>query len=185
LSKTSYKDPNHILIEKCKKGDRHAFREIYELYSKAMFNISMRILNKREEAEDVLQESFIKAFNSLDQYKGEASFGTWLKKIVINRSLDVVNKKQIDFIPIDRIELQDDVDETEEMYTIEDVKEALHQLPDGYRVILTLFLFENYSHKMISEHLKISEGTSKSQYHRARKKLQELIISKQLQHEKR
>jgi RNA polymerase sigma-70 factor (ECF subfamily) len=181
----SYKDPNYILIEKCKKGEKSAFRGIYELYSKAMFNISMRILNNREEAEDVLQESFIKAFNSIEQYNGEGSFGSWLKKIVVNRSLDAIRKRQLNFVSIDHVEVEESIGEEHESYTVEEIRAAIRELPDGYRVILSLFLFEDYSHKMIAEHLKISEGTSKSQYHRARKKLQELITSKKLSNERR
>jgi RNA polymerase sigma factor (sigma-70 family) len=182
----TYKEANSELVERCKKGDRASYKELYNLYAKAMFSICMRLLNNKEEAEDCLQESFISAFNSISQYNGKASFGSWLKRIVINRCLDAIQKRKLDFVPIEFVDVLDEekeeIDET--VYTVEGIKEAMKGLPDGYRIILTLFLFEEYSHKMIAEKLNISESTSKSQYHRARKKLQELITSKALSHER-
>lgn len=149
------------------------------MYSKAMFSICMRLLNNREEAEDVLQESFISAFKNIEQYSGEATFGSWLKRIVINKSLDAISKRKLNFVSVDEVDVAEEYDEPEASYSIEAVKEAVQRLPDGYRIILTLFLFENCSHKTIAEKLSISEGTSKSQYHRARKKLQELLTLKE------
>lgn len=173
------KEANFDLIEHCRQGKNSAFKEVYDLYSRAMFNICMRMLNNRDEAEDVLQESFISAFKNIKQYTGEASFGSWLKRIVINRCIDAVKKRSLHLVPLDDMDqAQEEAYEEDpdaDVYTVESVKNGISQLPDGYRIILTLYLFENYSHRMIAEKLGISEGTSKSQYSRARKKLAELM----------
>jgi RNA polymerase sigma factor (sigma-70 family) len=166
------------LIERCKKGEHNAFKEVYLLYSKAMFNICVRFLNNKEEAEDTLQESFIKAFKNIEQYKGEASFGAWLKRIVINKCLDALKKKNVRFVEMedrDIIIVEEETEDNSVEYDAEAIKAAMKELPDGYRVILTLYLFEDHTHRMIAEKLNISEGTSKSQYARARKKLIQLI----------
>lgn len=178
--RTAYKDPQIELLEQCRKGENAAFKQLYDTYSRAMFNICMRMLNNRAEAEDILQESFISAFRNIHQYAEQASFGSWLKRIVINRCIDALNKKNIRLVPLAEQELVEDESAEDDAvtYSIENIKEAIALLADGYRVILSLYLFEDYSHKMIAEKLNISEGTSKSQYARARKKLVELITLK-------
>lgn len=178
----TYIDSNSAIIERCKKGDRKAFYELYSLYNKAMFNISLRILNNTFEAEEVLQDSFLKAFQNIQIYNSNHLFGAWLKKIVINGSLDALKKRKPKLVSIDEIglslgeenEAYDNEDEIE--FDVETIKKCVSQLPDGYRTVLSLFLFEDYSHKEIAELLGINEGTSKSQYNRAKKKLIELIL---------
>jgi RNA polymerase sigma factor (sigma-70 family) len=142
-----------------------------------MLNVSVRILNNVQEAEDVLQESFLSAFRNIQKFDGKNSFGAWLKRIVINSSIDVLKKKKIEIIPIGKDDfIQEEMEEENEIiYDVNAIKENLLRLPVGYRTILSLYLFEDLSHKEISEIMNISEGTSKSQYHRARKKLVELI----------
>lgn len=178
-----YKDIHSELIKKCKKGDREAQFRIYKLYYTAMYNTSFRIVNDSMEAEDIMQESFLKAFNSLSQYKGEVSFGAWLKKIVINRSLDFLRKNAPLFESLDNIEYEDlqqseDLENIETKGLIEKIKEEIYQLPDGYRIILNLYLFEGYDHDEISQILNISASTSRSQYARAKKKLLENLKNK-------
>lgn len=182
----NYTEAATELVDECKKGSDTAFRNLYLLYSKAMFSISIRILNNREEAEDVLQESFISAFKKIRQYDSKASFGSWLKRIVINRSLDTLKKRKLNFVPLDDTDLAEEESFAEDNieYDAEAIKKAIQQLPDGYRIVLTLYLFEDYSHKQIAEELNISEGTSKSQYSRARKKLIELITLKEITYER-
>lgn len=176
------KKTNDTLLERCNKKESNAYGELYGLYAKAMFSISMRIVNNRDEAEDILQESFIKAFKDMSRFNTMPEFGMWLKRVVINHSLDVVRKQKIDFISIDDTDIAEEENEEEISYDINTVIECIQQLPSGYRVILTLFLFEDYSHKEIARMLNISEGISKSQYNRSRKKLISLIHQKTFNH---
>ncbi len=176
---TIYTEVNAAVIDRCKKGERKAFYELYNLYAKAMFNVSFRILNNTFEAEEVLQDSFLKAFEKIGAYDPVYSFGAWLKKIVINGSLDVLKKRKPNLVRLDDMSFTQEEEETDtEEKTeldVEIIKSCVAQLPDGYRTVLSLFLFEDQSHKDIAELLGISEGTSKSQYNRARKKLIELV----------
>jgi RNA polymerase sigma-70 factor (ECF subfamily) len=168
-------------VEQCKKGDEQAFKELYVLYAKQMFNVSMRILDNRNEAEDVLQESFVAAFRGIRSFEGKSSFGSWLKRIVINRSLDVLKKRKHVFLTVEGFDIpEEEILEEDNTITYDAalITEAINRLADGYRVILTLYLFENYSHKDIAEKLGISENTSKSQYLRARKKLSAYLKEK-------
>ncbi len=183
-SGTAAANNSSILVKRCKNGDDKAFHELYRLHVKAMLNVSMRIVNNMDEAEDILQESFLKAFQHIQSFDEKVSFGVWLKRIVINRSIDFVRKQKINFTPLDEAgHIEDEKNEDGIVYDLKTIKECIGELPDGYRIVLTLYLFENYSHKEISTFLKINEGTSKSQYNRAKKKLIELIKQKQTIHE--
>lgn len=179
----NYTNVNIALIERCKKGERKAFQELYNLYAKAMFNISLRILNNTGEAEEVLQDAFLKAFERIDTYDKNYEFGVWLKRIVINRSLDVLKKKRINFVSIDTTDHFEE-DEEERIYDVDAIVKCIGELSDGYRAVLTLFVFEDYSHKEIAALLGISEGTSKSQYNRAKKKLIELVKQNTVTHDR-
>ncbi len=178
-----YKNINEDLINACRKGDRKAQFELYKQYSKAMYNTSFRILKDTAEAEDVVQEGFLKAFQNIGSYSGNVSFGAWLKKIIINASLDAMRKRKLEFEKIDDLKVQvfeqetaDDENEIE--YQVEQVKNAIYSLPDGYRIVLSLYLLEGYDHDEISEILGITASTSRSQLVRARKKLLELLYDK-------
>lgn len=179
--KKGYTDIHQKLVESCKRGDRKAQYELYKLYSKAMFNICMRITNDYAEAEDVLQEAFVDAFRKLDTFKGDATFGAWLKRIVINKSINHVKKRKADFVSVDNMDFGEEPsrttkdDEAELKLQVKQVHRAIQQLPDGFRVVLTLYLLEGYDHREISEVLGISESTSKSQYNRAKKRLLSII----------
>lgn len=178
--KGQYKNIHEKLIKGCKKGDRKAQFELYKQYSKAMYNASFRILKDSAEAEDAMQDSFLKAFQNIDSYSGTVSFGAWLKKIVINTSLDLLRKRKIEFEDIEDVNLKvidDDVaGEDEELgLKVEKVKKAMLLLPDGYRVVLSLYLLEGYDHDEIAEIIGVSASTSRSQLARARKKLLELL----------
>lgn len=180
-----YTDPNSAIIERCRKGDKKAFQELYNLYCKAMFNISLRILNNKDEAEEVLQDAFLKAFENIGSYDSRFAFGSWLKRIVINRSLDILKKRKVNFVPIKEAEIPEEEEYEEELvFDVNVIRKCVQELPDGYRTILTLFLFEDHSHKEIAALLGISEGTSKSQYNRARKKLGESIKQNMITHER-
>jgi RNA polymerase sigma factor (sigma-70 family) len=179
LEISTYQDVNQHVVERCKGGDNRAQYELYKLYSKAMFNVSMRITNDYAEAEDVLQEAFISAFKNLHAYKSEASFGSWLKKIVVNAAINSIRRRRSELVPMDEraaAEVADEVaDDSDTEWQIEKVRRAIQKLPDGYRVVLSLYLLEGYDHAEIGEVLGVSESTSKSQYSRAKKKLLEIM----------
>jgi len=167
------------LIDACRIGDRKAQFEIYKRYYKAMYNTSLRIVNDSAEAEDIMQESFLDAFQRLDSYTGEGSFGSWLKRIVINRSLDFLRKLK-DTISIDEGDFDiTDVEEVnieeEILFRVAEIKLAISQLTEDYRVVLTLFLLEGYDHEEISSILNISNQLSRTRYSRARTKLLDLL----------
>lgn len=169
------------LIERCKLGDREAHYKLYRLYSKAMYNVAYRIIGREEDAEDALQEAFISGFRNLDSYRGDAAFGAWIKRIVVNKAINIVKKRRFESIPDDdRWDVAEDTGNAEykEELTVERVKHAIAQLPDGYRSVLTLYLLEGYDHQEIAEIMEISESTSKSQLNRAKGKLRELLTKK-------
>jgi len=173
----AFRNLHQDLLDGCKVGDQKAQFQIYKLYYKAMYNTSLRIVNDTMEAEDVMQESFMSAFEKIETYSGTVSFGAWLKKIVINRSLDALGKRKAVFEDIDahtgiRDESPEEQGRYEEMNVkVEEVKEAIDRLPDGYRVILSLYLLEGYDHDEIAEIMGISSSTSRSQLSRAKQKL--------------
>jgi RNA polymerase sigma factor (sigma-70 family) len=163
------------LIEACRKGNSKAQFRLYSQYSKAMFNLAYRILNNREDAEDLLQEAFVECFRSIETFRFESTFGAWLKKIVVNRCINHIKKKRIDLMLCET--LPPVIEETEEevIYDTGKIFRGIEQLPDGYRIILTLYLLEGYDHSEIAQILGISESTSKSQYSRAREKLRSIL----------
>ena len=182
--KKGYTDIHSKLIEACKKGEQKAQFELYKLYAKSMYNVAYRILNNSTEAEDVIQESFLKAFQKLGSFSGGVSFGAWLKKIVVNASLDELRKKKLIFEDIDNVKHRDfeqaDIDNRAQVYEVKKVRDTIMCLPDGYRVVLSLYLLEGYDHDEISEILGITASTSRSQLARAKKKLiQELKKAEQ------
>ncbi len=142
-----------------------------------MFNVAYRIVHDEDEAEDVLQEGFISAFRNLKNYRQEAAFGAWLKRIVVNKAINAVKRKRMDRFPEEgNIELSEEEDQfTDFPFTVEQVRNAIDQLPDGYRMVLSLYLLEGYDHGEIAEILGITESTSKSQFNRSKKKLRELL----------
>jgi len=172
------RDSIQELVKDCLNGDKKAEYGIYKKYASAMYNVSLRMLKNKEEAEDIMHDSFIDAFSRLGQFRFESTFGAWLKSITINNCLNRLRKLQNDklFEPVFKEDFHDTYDselELEAKFKVEAIKKAMHALPTGYRVVLNLYLFENYDHKEIGQILGISESTSKSQYSRAKKKLLE------------
>jgi len=163
------------------KGDVRAQYQLYSLYSKAMYNICYRMTNQLEEAEDMLQESFTYAFSKLGSFRFESSFGAWLKRIVVNTCINHLKKKRVDLVYTehdnDPLPEDDYVDYGEIRLKVESVMKAVGQLPEGYRVVFSLYLLEGYDHKEISEIMGISESTSKSQFLRAKQKIKEILMS--------
>ena len=173
---------NERLIKKAVNGDSKAQFQIYELYYKAMFNTALRIVKNITEAEDIMQDAFLAAFLNIKTYKAEVSFGAWLKKIVINKALDFMKKKKLELSELNEnekfFEVENEHDTDSGSYSIEEIKNAIMELPDGYRIVLSLYLLEGYDHDEIAEILNIKASASRSQYSRARKKLFEKLKPK-------
>jgi RNA polymerase sigma-70 factor (ECF subfamily) len=182
---SKYKEINEPIIEKCKRGDRKAQYKLYQLYSKAMFNICLRMTNSAEEAEDRLQEAFTEAFMKLDSFRYESAFGAWLKRIVINKCINEIKRRKADLLLFDNMQEVDPGETTEEVdyeeikMNVKQVQKAIECLPEGYRIIFSLYLLEGYDHGEIAQIMDISESTSKSQYMRAKQKIKNLVKSMQ------
>lgn len=174
-----YINIHQSLIDRCLENDKEAQFSIYKLYYRSMYNTSLRIVNKIDDAEDIMQESFLTAFQKLPTYKGEVSFGTWLKRIVINRSLDYLRKRRVEFEEVtSEIPVFEEVNNNEPEFSVEEIKYAISQLSDGYRTILSLILLEGYDHEEVSEILGISNVTSRTQFSRAKQYLRINLIEK-------
>lgn len=163
------------------QNDRKAQLKLYNQYCDGMYIVAKRFVRDSFEAEDVVQEAFIKAFAKLHQYKAEVTFGAWLKRIVINKSIDLLKSKKQQMLELDEVHLkvidssyQDEwlVDDT---ITLDEVKEAIYKLPNKYKYVVMLFLIEGYDHQEISEILNITEVASRSQLFRGKTKLRELL----------
>jgi RNA polymerase sigma-70 factor (ECF subfamily) len=168
------------LVERCKRGDSRAYEAIYQKYAKAMYNTSLRIVNHTGDAEDVMQEAFTDAFRSLEDFHYKSTFGAWLKRIVINKSINQLRKRKMDLVDIEKTNIgnvaeEDGPDENEMNLKVEDIKKAVALLPNGYRTVLTLYLFEGYDQEEIAEILGVSHATVRTQYMRAKKKLLQYI----------
>ena len=167
----------------CKQGSKKACFELYRLYSKAMLNVAFRIVGSIDEAEDVLQEAFLDAFNRVKDFRQETTFGLWLKQIVVHRSINLLRKRRLDFVELEDGQLDNIADEEQEsdeemQYKVAQVKEAMKELPEGYKLVISLYLLEGYDHEEIGQILKISENTSRTQFLRAKRKLNEILIRK-------
>ena len=175
-----YEDIHKSIIEACKNGDERQKYKLYQLYAKAMFNVCYRMMNNREEAEDMLQEAFTQAFLKLDSYRFESGFGAWLKRIVINTCINAKNKRKVELTLIDEIHHfdqpeQSDNSEEEVLLTVAGITKAMDKLPEGGRIIFSLYLLEGYDHGEIAQILSITESTSKSQFMRAKRRIIEIL----------
>jgi RNA polymerase sigma factor (sigma-70 family) len=177
----SFTEPHRTIIDACMRGERQAQFELYQLYSKAMYNICKRMLKNDSDAEDVLQNAFIDIFTKLDSFGFQSTIGAWMKRIVINNCINFIQRKKFNFDEFDHqshgremIDYGDD--DSMVGLTVDRVQKALSQLSDGYRVVFSLYMFEGYDHEEIASILQISESTSKSQYHRAKQKLREILV---------
>lgn len=163
------------LVQLCKQQDRKAQEKLYRDYSEKLFVLCLKYSGSYEEAKDLLQDSFIKIFQNIDQYRGEGAFEGWMTRIVINTAIKRSKKKGIHLsisgdYPEEIIEDLDD-----ELLSLDFLIKIIQELPETYRLVFNLYVMEEYSHKEIAEMLDISEGTSKSNLCRARIKLRESI----------
>ncbi len=169
------------LIEGCIKGDRVAQKRLYDTYAGKMYLICLRYTKSQQEAEDVLQESFIKILKNINSYRGESKLEYWIRRIVVNTALNSQRKKLYMYPMVDIEEMKNNYDVSKSIsnFNMEELLKMIRELPTGCQTVFNLFAIEGYSHREIAGMLGISEGTSKSQFSRARKLLQEKIIKEE------
>ncbi|MFV1447613.1 RNA polymerase sigma factor [Maribacter sp. HS] len=169
------------VVEKCKANDRAAQLQLYRKYCDGMFVVANRFVKNADDAEDVLQESFIKAFQKIHQYKGEVTFGAWLKRIVVNKSIDFLKSKK-DKVSIDEQDMQvvaeDDNWNVSAAISIDEVRLAIDQLQEKYKYVVLMFLVEGYDHQEIAEVLNISSSACRTRLSRGKNQLKELLKEK-------
>lgn len=166
------------ILEKCKANDRSAQLKLYRQYCDGMYCVAMRFLKNADDAEDVLQESFIKAFQKMHQYKGEVTFGAWLKRIVVNKCIDFLKSRKEQNISLDESYMrcvEEDDWTVEERIEIDEVKTAIEQLSGKYKYVVMMYLIEGFDHQEISEVLKISETACRTRLLRGKGQLKELL----------
>lgn len=172
------------LIEECKSNNKRAQIALYRKYNQAMYNIAMRLLKNADNAEDVIQESFLSAFKNIHQFKGEVTFGAWLKKIVIHKCLNCLKKKELNVISLNEshvynTEIEEDENwEFDGSIILDDVKKCIDKLPVKYKLVVMLYLIEGFDHDEISDILNISVIASRTQLMRGKIKLRQLLKSK-------
>ena len=176
----NYADTHRELVEKCRMGDRQAQFALYKHYNRAMYNVCLRMVGQEQDAEDVLQISFVQVFRKLDSFRHESSIGAWIKRIVVNNCINHLKRQKVHFNEWD--DTLDPIDENDEPalpggVTVPEVKRAMGQLSEGYRTVFSLYALEGYDHQEIGDILGVTEATSKSQYCRARKRLKEILQS--------
>ena len=167
-----------VLVRQCIDGDTSAYRQLYDRYCKAMFNTALRIVNRVADAEDVLQDSFTDAFTQLSSFEHKSTFGAWLRQIVVFKSIGFLKRQRMNFVDMETVEdmaEENGLDEAAIWYTIDMIKQKMKQLPDGYRTVLSLYLFEGYDHEEIAEILGVAQPTVRTQYIRAKQKLLQLL----------
>ena len=165
---------NSVLVEKCIKGEQHAQRVLFEKYARKMLGVCLRYTRSKQQAEDVLQEGFIKVFSKLEMYKGGSLEG-WIRKIMVNSSLDKIRKekKRQGDVNVETVDFKlENKSLILESLEAEDLLKLIDSMPLGYKTVFNMFAIEGYSHKEIAQEMNISENTSKSQYSRAKAYLQ-------------
>jgi RNA polymerase sigma factor (sigma-70 family) len=184
IVKLDYANTHRDLVNRCKLGDRPSQFELYRLYSKSMYNVCLRMVKDEFEAEDILQNAFIDIFTKLDSFKFESTIGAWIKRIVINNCINALKKRRLQWTELEdkHGNIQDYGYDSagQEGLSVEAVKRALFELPDGYRVVFSLYMLEGYDHQEIGEILGVTEATSKSQYSRAKARLREILSAQRL-----
>lgn len=177
------KDLHKQLVEACKNNNAKAQMQLYDLYCKAMCSIALRYVKDVFIAEDIMQDSFIKAFQRIESFKGEVTFGAWLKRIVINNSLDWIKKQKLELVSINE-EVYEKVEESDDWSVSESLQpdyiaNAIKSLKEKYSVVLSLYLLEGYDHQEIAQVLGITEVTSRTHLMRGKKQLKELLKEQQ------
>lgn len=162
------------LIKACMENDQLAQRKLYDQYKRAMFTICYRITGDYEQAQDVLQEGFVKVFRGLPSFRGDSTLGAWIKTIIVRTAYGKLRSRKMFFEPLDNVPA-DEVVDWGDFLQAEYLEKAILSLPDGYRTVFTMIEVEGYSHKEVAEMMGISTGTSKSQLFYAKRKLREIL----------
>jgi len=180
-------DPINRIIDGCKAGKQEEFRKLYELYASPMLAVCYRYSRNMVDAEDILQEGFVKVFRKIKSFRGSGSFEGWLRRVMVNTAINHYNANiKHSFQDEYDDNIHDRVDETalsekvfvEDGIDYEQVLKLLQQLPEGYNMVFNMYVLDGLSHKEIAEELKITESTSKSQLFKARRRLRELLMEK-------
>ncbi len=164
------------LVEAILLQNASAQRLLYDRYARKMFGVCLRYSRGREEAEDLLQEGFIKVFQKLSSFKGEGALEGWIRRVMINTALDYIRQQKLSWTDIDSIQEPGEYPEIMDKMGSAALLNLIQKLPAGFRTIFNLYAIEGYNHKEIGEMLNISEGTSKSQYSRARSQLMLMVL---------
>lgn len=187
---SSFQAMESILIKKCLKGQPEAQKELYQLYASQMLGICYRYTRSMQDAEDVLQEGFIKVFTKLGQFKGDGPLGAWIRKIMVHTAISHLQKKHpvLVELPYETGQLPAATEMPDIRMNEKDLADLIRSLPMGYQTIFNLHAVEGYSHVEIAKMLNIQEGSSRSQYARARNRLiqllkeSDILITKQKEH---
>ena len=165
------------LIRECVKNNRQSQKKLYNLYSSKMFGICLRYSHNREEAEDILQEGFMKVFIGIGKYEGKGSFEGWVRRIMVNTAIEHFRKKKnnLHFDIMSESVIAVYSEDILDNISLEEIMKLVQKMPEGYRMVFNLFAVEGYTHNEISDMLGIEVGTSKSQYSRARMYLQKVL----------
>ncbi len=172
------------LIQGCIKGKSRAQELLYKQYAPKMFSTCMRYIKAQENAEECLSNGFIKIFSKIGTKQAASSLEGWMKKIVVNECLQFIRKRKSDYLYLDDLTKEPFEEDIPLNIDSDKVFEAIRQLPSGYRTIFNLYAIENYKHIEISERLNISINTSKSQYSKAKKMLQGMLVKQEEIHKK-
>jgi RNA polymerase sigma-70 factor (ECF subfamily) len=166
---------NDELVDRCRNGDPSAYTALYKRHSRELYNTIYRLVNDTFEAEDLLQETFVSAFQGIDKLQYAEGFRAWIKRIAINKSISWLRKKKLQFVEleIENVNFKEEaaVNESEFAFKVEDIQRAISELPDGYRTIVQLHLFENISHVKIGSMLGLADTNVRIQYHRAKQRI--------------
>lgn len=167
-----------LLIIECSKGNARAQRALFDKFSRKMFSVCLRYAKDTEQAEDILQDGFVKVFNKLKDFKQDGSLEGWIRRIMVNTALDQIRKNNRELCDISTDEVAFKIEGTDhafESLMAEDLMKLIQAMPEGYKVVFNLFAIEGFTHQEIANQLGVSENTSKSQYSRARAYLRERI----------
>jgi RNA polymerase sigma-70 factor (ECF subfamily) len=167
------------LIAGCKQQDMHARKRLYERYAPAMLGLCARYVNEKDTAHDIMQEGFIKIFTKIDLYSGTGSFEGWMKKIFITTALEYLRDVRVFHASVNGNDYVEMIDNWEvsvvEKLSADEIIQCINELPTGFKTVFNLYVVEGYSHAEIAKMLNIKEGTSRSQFARARQMLQNKI----------